>query len=63
MQRQGRKQEKEIAMKSSVMKFLTALGFAGALALALPSASWGQNQGSSCIPHYDSSGAQKAPYC
>ena len=50
-------------MKSSAMKFLTALGLMGALALTLPSTSWGQNQGSGCIPHYDSSGAQKAPYC
>jgi hypothetical protein len=50
-------------MKSSVMKFLTALGFIGTLALALPSPSLGQNQGSSCIPQYDSSGAQKPPYC
>ena len=50
-------------MKSSVMKYLTALGVAGALALAFPSASWAQNQGGACIPHYDSSGAQKPPYC
>ena len=50
-------------MKSSIMKFLMALGFMGTLALALPSASLGQNQGSSCIPQYDSSGAQKPPYC
>jgi hypothetical protein len=50
-------------MKSSVMTFLTALAFMGTLALALPSASLGQNQGSACTPHYDSSGAQKPPYC
>jgi hypothetical protein len=49
-------------MKSSVIRFLTALGFA-ALTFALPSASWGQKPGGACIPHYDSSGAQKPPYC
>ena len=48
-------------MKSSVMTFLTALAFMGTL--ALPSPSLGQNQGSACTPHYDSSGAQKPPYC
>ena len=51
-------------MKSSVMKFVTALSLlAGALALSLPSASFAQNRGNTCIPHYDSSGAQTAPYC
>jgi len=50
-------------MKSSVMTFLTALAFIGTFALALPSASLGQNRGSACTPQYDSSGAQKPPYC
>jgi hypothetical protein len=49
-------------MKNSVMKLVVALGLAGALAL-LPSASFAQSRGNACIPHYDSSGAQKAPYC
>jgi hypothetical protein len=51
-------------MKSSVMKFATVLSLlVGALALTLPSASLAQNRGNTCIPHYDSSGAQTAPYC
>ena len=50
-------------MKNSVAKFVTALGLlAGALALTLPSASVAQ-RGPGCIPQYDSSGAQTAPYC
>jgi hypothetical protein len=65
--RQGSKTRKqnegETVMKSSIMTFLTALAFTGTLALALPGASLGQNQGSACAPHYDSSGAQKPPYC
>jgi hypothetical protein len=31
-------------MRNSAMKFLTALGFVGALAIALPSASWGRTR-------------------
>ena len=51
-------------MKSSVMKFATVLSLlVGALAFALPSASLAQNRGNTCVPHYDSSGAQTAPYC
>ena len=51
-------------MKSSVTTFVTALALlAGALALSLPSASFAQGRGNTCIPHYDSSGAQTAPYC
>jgi hypothetical protein len=50
-------------MKTSVMKFVAALGVAGALALTATTASFAQNRGSNCIPQYDSSGAQKAPYC
>jgi hypothetical protein len=57
-------QKKELAMKSSVTIFVTALALlAGALALSLPSASFAQPRGNACIPHYDSSGAQTAPYC
>jgi len=50
-------------MKTAVMKFVAALGVAGALALTVTTASFAQNHGSSCIPQYDSTGAQKAPYC
>jgi hypothetical protein len=57
-------QKKELAMKSSVTTFVTALAsLAGALALSPPSASFAQSRGNACIPHYDSSGAQTAPYC
>jgi hypothetical protein len=49
-------------MKNSVAKFATVLGLlVGVLALTLPSASFAQRNG--CIPQYDSSGAQTAPYC
>jgi hypothetical protein len=54
-------------MKSTVMKFAIVLGVAGGLALGAAavslmgaSASFAQSQ---CIPQYDSSGAQMAPYC
>lgn len=54
-------------MKSMVMKFAIVLGVAGGLALGAAavsltgaSASFAQSQ---CIPQYDSSGAQMAPYC
>jgi hypothetical protein len=51
-------------MKNSVAKLVTALALlVGALVLTLPSASVAQNRGNSCIPQYDSSGAQTAPYC
>jgi hypothetical protein len=45
------------------MKFMAALGFLGALALTLPGGSFAQGPDGRCIPQYDSSGAQKAPYC
>jgi hypothetical protein len=53
-------------MKTTMMKLGAALGLAGALALGAATASFAQNpysQQNSCIPQYDSSGAQKAPYC
>jgi hypothetical protein len=53
-------------MKTTMMKLGAALGLAGALALGAATASLAQNpysQQNSCIPQYDSSGAQKAPYC
>jgi hypothetical protein len=51
------------AMKSTVTKLVAALGLASALALSATTVSFAQNQGSACIPQYDTSGAQKAPYC
>jgi hypothetical protein len=50
-------------MKTAVMKFMTAVSLLAALTLTLPGASFAQNRGNTCIPHYDSSGAQTAPYC
>jgi hypothetical protein len=53
-----------MAMKTSMMKLAAALGLAGALALGVTTASFAAPpHGSACIPQYDSSGAQTAPYC
>jgi hypothetical protein len=49
-------------MKTAVMKFVTALGIASALVMSVTSVSFAQKN-TSCVPHYDSSGAQTAPYC
>jgi hypothetical protein len=49
-------------MKSAAMRFLAALGIAGALVMSVTSVSLAQRN-TNCIPHYDSSGAQTAPYC
>ena len=48
-------------MKSAAMKFLAALGIA-TLVMSVTSVSFAQRN-TNCIPHYDSSGAQTAPYC
>jgi hypothetical protein len=62
-------QEGDMLMKTSLTKFtsvkkvLAALGIAGALALTVTTVSFAQSRGNACIPHYDSSGAQTAPYC
>jgi hypothetical protein len=48
-------------MNRSVTKLLAALGLLAAL--IVPSASFGQSRPPTCIPQYDSSGAQTAPYC
>jgi hypothetical protein len=58
--REGRN-KKEMTMNRSVTKLLAALGLLAAL--IVPSASFGQSRPPTCIPHYDSSGAQTAPYC
>jgi hypothetical protein len=50
-------------MKTSLKKIVATLGIAAALAMTATSFSFAQNRGSSCIPQYDSSGAQVAPYC
>ena len=62
-------QDGEMLMKTSlkkitsVKKALATLGIAAALAMTATSFSFAQSRGNSCIPHYDSSGAQTAPYC
>jgi hypothetical protein len=48
-------------MKTAVMKLVATLGITSALIMSVTSVSFAQN--TSCIPHYDSSGAQTAPYC
>jgi hypothetical protein len=50
-------------MKTSLKKIVATLGIAAALAMTATSFSFAQSRGNSCIPHYDSSGAQTAPYC
>ena len=53
-------------MNTTMMKLAAALGLAGTLALGAMTTSFAQNpysQQDRCIPQYDSSGAQKAPYC
>jgi hypothetical protein len=48
-------------MKTLAMKYLGALGLAAVLAMTAVTSSYAQRQESSCIPHYDTSGAQMAP--
>jgi hypothetical protein len=48
-------------MKTAVMKVVAMLGITSALIMSVTSGSFAQN--TNCIPHYDSSGAQTAPYC
>jgi hypothetical protein len=57
---------KTTVMKLALAKFAIALALAGAVALGAvavsltgATASFAQK----CIPHYDTSGAQTAPYC
>jgi hypothetical protein len=49
-------------MKSRVTTYLRALGLAAALAMAAVTSSYAGPR-DSCIPQYDTSGAQTAPYC
>jgi hypothetical protein len=46
-------------MKTSVTRLTVAL----LLALAATTVSLAQSRPQSCIPHYDTSGAQTTPYC
>jgi hypothetical protein len=49
-------------MKTLAMKYLGA-GLAAVLTLTAASSSFAQRHDPNCIPQYDSSGAQTAPYC
>jgi hypothetical protein len=53
----------EIQMKTLAMKYLGALGLAAVLAMTAVTSSYAQRHDPSCIPQYDTSGAQTAPYC
>lgn len=46
-------------MKASVTTFTVAF----LLALAASTVSFAQSRPQSCVPHYDTSGAQTTPYC
>jgi hypothetical protein len=46
-------------MKPFIVKLVMAVAFA----LALPAIASAQSRPPSCIPQYDTSGAQTAPYC
>ena len=50
-------------MKTPAMKYLGALGLAAVLTLAAATSSFAQRHDPNCIPQYDTSGAQTAPYC
>jgi hypothetical protein len=50
-------------MKARVIKYLGALGLGAALVLSAATSSFAQRHDPNCIPQYDSSGAQTAPYC
>jgi hypothetical protein len=50
-------------MSTFVMKFLGAVGLAVMLATTAVTSSYAQRHDPSCIPQYDTSGAQVAPYC
>jgi hypothetical protein len=55
--------EWRMTMKTRVMRYLGALGLGAALALSAATASFAGPHDPGCIPQYDSSGAQMAPYC
>ncbi len=53
-------------MRTTVTKLAIALALAGGVALSAAAVSLAGATASSaqqCIPHYDTSGAQTAPYC
>ena len=50
-------------MRTLIARYAGAIGLGAVLALTAASASFAQRHNPNCIPHYDSSGAQAAPYC
>jgi len=50
-------------MKTTLMKYLAALGLLSVLTVGVATSSFAQRHDPNCIPEYDSSGAQRAPYC
>jgi hypothetical protein len=50
-------------MKTVIAKYLGAVGLGAVLTLSAVTASFAQRHDPNCIPQYDSSGAQTAPYC
>jgi len=50
-------------MSAFVTKFLGVVGLAAVLAASAVTSSYAQRHDPNCIPQYDTSGAQVAPYC
>jgi hypothetical protein len=51
-------------MKSSLLNYVVAAALAAVVALGAATASFAQRaQDRTCVPQYDTSGAQTAPYC
>ena len=50
-------------MKTVIAKYLGAVGLGALLGLTAATASFAQRHDPNCIPQYDTSGAQTAPYC
>jgi hypothetical protein len=63
MRLNAREPKWRMKMKTPVLKYVSALGIVAALALTAATSSFAQTHDPNCIPHYDSSGAQTAPYC
>ena len=53
----------EIENETLAMKYLGALGLAAVLAMTAVTSTYAKPHDFNCIPQYDTSGAQMAPYC
>jgi hypothetical protein len=56
-------QQRRSKMNTLLAKFLGAIGLAAVLAVTAVTSSYAQRHDPNCIPQYDTSGAQVAPYC